>query len=262
VADRHGGVQIVDIADPTRPHLVSQVETEFAEDVVVSGELVFVADRTGGMKVVATQCPEPLATFLSGFSASSDNGVVEVHWSVERETSGSEFRLLAFTDLDQWEVPFQRLSPGVYVAYDHESAAAVGGAKTAGDPVGVEAGNDEILYRLLHREPGREWRMLAEQVLSLQVRHTTALLEPYPNPAKGSLVIRYSLARAERVQITVHDVAGRVVARIFDGRLGPGVGQRVWSTTGGTDLKLASGVYVVRMESPQGVQSRKVVLLD
>ncbi len=59
----------------------------------------------------------------------------------------------------------------------------------------------------------------------------------------------------------MHDVAGRVVARLFEGMLRPGSGQWTWSVTS-PHGKLSAGVYVVRLATDSGVQGRKIVLVD
>ena len=67
--------------------------------------------------------------------------------------------------------------------------------------------------------------------------------------------------RAGHVRLTVHDVAGREVARVFEGAMRSGPAQWVWSVVR-TRGNLASGVYVVRLATESGVQARKVVLVD
>jgi hypothetical protein len=60
----------------------------------------------------------------------------------------------------------------------------------------------------------------------------------------------------------VHDVTGREVARVFEGWLGPGSGQRSWSGKDGRGINLAAGVYMMRFMTEQGVQVRKLVKVE
>jgi len=91
----------------------------------------------------------------------------------------------------------------------------------------------------------------------------TRLMALYPNPASGRVVIPFSSGYGERVRRTVYDVAGREVARVFEGWLRPGTGQWIWSVEDERSrIKLAAGVYVVRLRTEHGVQARKLVLVE
>src|SRR5262249_33873300 len=100
------------------------------------------------------------------------------------------------------------------------------------------------------------------QSIGLEIRSgRTQLLAPYPNPATASVVIPYSAVRCRHARLTVHDVAGREVARVFEGALGPGLGQWTWWAEGERgEGKLAAGVYMIRLVTERGVDTRKVVV--
>lgn len=59
VADRFGGVQVIDVSDPARPSLVTTFDAiEFATDVEVAGDLLLVPCRTYGTEVVDISDPD------------------------------------------------------------------------------------------------------------------------------------------------------------------------------------------------------------
>jgi hypothetical protein len=61
----------------------------------------------------------------------------------------------------------------------------------------------------------------------------------------------------------VHDVAGREVAEVFEGTLRPGAGQWIWSVEDSRNRgELASGMYLIRLTTEQGVQTRRVILVE
>jgi FG-GAP repeat protein len=66
-----------------------------------------------------------------------------------------------------------------------------------------------------------------------------ALAAPRPNPSRGAFSLSVDLPRATRARLTVLDVAGRRVATLHDGPLGPGRIPFTWSPRG-TD---AAGLY-------------------
>ncbi len=67
------------------------------------------------------------------------------------------------------------------------------------------------------------------------------LAQPYPNPARGSVRVPFTLAHAGAVTLDVFDALGRQVARLENGLLPAGAHTRAWSCAG------ASGLYVVRL---------------
>jgi hypothetical protein len=89
----------------------------------------------------------------------------------------------------------------------------------------------------------------------------TRLLPNVPNPFNPATVIRFELATAQRVRLTVYDVAGREVAALLDGVRGPGLHVVPWSGTDSRGVRLASGVYFYRLSAASFSQTRKMVLL-
>jgi hypothetical protein len=75
-----------------------------------------------------------------------------------------------------------------------------------------------------------------------------------PNPlASGFATVRYSMAQAGPLSLTVYDVAGRAVCRrmLLGGRTG----------SVGLDLRrVAAGVYLVRFDTQEGAATRKLVV--
>ena len=83
-----------------------------------------------------------------------------------------------------------------------------------------------------------------------------ALPEPYPNPFNIVAAIRYDVPVNSQLILIAYDVLGRKVAELVNGETEPGYHSVVWDASG-----LPSGIYFVRMEAGEFVQTRKVVLL-
>lgn len=81
-------------------------------------------------------------------------------------------------------------------------------------------------------------------------------LDNEPNPFNPRTMIAYSLPQAQQVRLSVYDVLGREVRRLVDGDQTAGRHEVVFEA--GT---LPSGTYFYRIETPSGVQTRKLVLL-
>jgi hypothetical protein len=103
--------------------------------------------------------------------------------------------------------------------------------------------------------------VLAEQLISVDGSpRFTRLLASYTNPANPRVVIPFVLTRRLYVQVPVHDGAGREVACLDGGELGPGTGQVVWSGEDAPGLPVASGMYFVRLVTGEGTHAQKIVV--
>lgn len=76
-----------------------------------------------------------------------------------------------------------------------------------------------------------------------------------PNPFAHTVLVNYHLAQAGRVRAEVFDVTGRSVATLFDQVMEPGKLEFRWDAG-----YLASGVYLLRLDSPTGSETQKLVI--
>ena len=85
---------------------------------------------------------------------------------------------------------------------------------------------------------------------------STTLYAPAPNPAVGRSRLRYDLSEAGRVRLAVYDLLGREVALLVDADQFVGRFEADLETGA-----LASGVYVVRLQSGATIQSHRLTVL-
>jgi len=104
--------------------------------------------------------------------------------------------------------------------------------------------------------PGGSNILTAVEEETPQLPQTTQLLPNYPNPFNPTTTIRYILARAGHVTLTVYDISGRNIATLLDGRQSGGVHSVVFDAS-----DLPSGVYIVTLRSAAITQSKKMLLL-
>jgi Calx-beta domain-containing protein len=87
---------------------------------------------------------------------------------------------------------------------------------------------------------------LDETVAADPVAPRTFALSPVaPNPARGTLGIRYALPRAAHVQLDIVDVRGRIVTTLVRGEQPAGQRSAAWATK-----SVASGLYFARFRAP------------
>jgi hypothetical protein len=83
-----------------------------------------------------------------------------------------------------------------------------------------------------------------------------------PNPFRGVVRIAWTLMRASRVNLTVHDVVGRRMAGLVSGWQDVGSYSIRWTGVDDRGKRVGSGVYFVRLEAGVSRHSVKIVILD
>jgi len=93
------------------------------------------------------------------------------------------------------------------------------------------------------------------------IRRATFTRPPAPNPSRGGASFAIALPHAAVVRLSVHDVAGREVARIEDGALPAGEHGFRWDGRLERGGLAPSGRYFVRLATGAVLESRVVTLL-
>lgn len=88
-----------------------------------------------------------------------------------------------------------------------------------------------------------------------------ALAQNYPNPFNPSTEISFSLPRASHVTLNVFNITGRRVATLVDRRLEAGDHAVTWDGTDESGARVATGVYLYRIEAAEFTSSRKMLLV-
>ena len=83
----------------------------------------------------------------------------------------------------------------------------------------------------------------------------------YPNPFNPVTNIRYDLPEAAQVRLRVYDLRGREVRTLIRGVQSPGVKTAVWDGRVATGAEVPTGIYDVRLVTPEYTKSIKMMLL-
>ena len=83
-----------------------------------------------------------------------------------------------------------------------------------------------------------------------------ALLANYPNPFNPVTTVAFQLDQSMQTRVSVYDVMGRLQRVLTDGMMAAGLHEVPFDARG-----LTSGTYIIRMDTPDGYQVRKAVLL-
>lgn len=157
---------------------------------------------------------------------------------------------------DLWTEAWTQLFPSGTSPSQREGAAAVYDA--AADRMVFFGGNDGTSLNEV-------WAIenLSQTATSAGGRATAALgLEQnVPNPFNPSTVISYQLHRTGPVALRVYGIRGEVVRTLVSGSAGAGEYSAVWDGRDDRGRRVSSGVYFYRLETPDAVRSRSMVLL-
>jgi len=82
-----------------------------------------------------------------------------------------------------------------------------------------------------------------------------------PNPFNGVTRISFSLPRAGRAHLAVHDLSGALVRVLLDDDAAEGPGEAVWDGTDAGGRRAASGVYLYRLRFDRLEETRRLVLI-
>jgi hypothetical protein len=82
-----------------------------------------------------------------------------------------------------------------------------------------------------------------------------------PNPFNPTTTIRFSLARATRVEILIYDVGGRHVRTLVDGVREAGLHSVVWNGADDGGRPVGSGVFWYQMRAGEYRSNKKMVVL-
>ena len=88
-----------------------------------------------------------------------------------------------------------------------------------------------------------------------------SLAQSHPNPARTVAFIAYALPEESDVLLEVLDVAGRRVATLVDGPVGPGRAEAPWDLRDSSGEQVAAGIYFVRLEAGGESLTNKLVVI-
>lgn len=87
-----------------------------------------------------------------------------------------------------------------------------------------------------------------------------ALLANHPNPFNPATTLGFTLPRDMAAELVVYSVQGRPLRTLVRGMQSAGTHRVDWDGRDGEGRAAASGVYLVRLETEDGVRARRIVL--
>jgi hypothetical protein len=110
--------------------------------------------------------------------------------------------------------------------------------------------------------PGVTWDVSSYQLGVYEQRNTETLpkafhlQQNYPNPFNSRTQIRFNLNHPQKIRLSVHSITGQLINTILNKFMVDGHYIIEWNPVG-----ISTGIYFIRMESENGVQIKKCLLL-
>jgi photosystem II stability/assembly factor-like uncharacterized protein len=83
----------------------------------------------------------------------------------------------------------------------------------------------------------------------------------YPNPFVFGTTVEFTTTRPGDANLRIYDVGGRLVRELANGPVAPGDHRTDWDGRDGHGRRVAAGVYLVRLETPDSVATRRITRL-
>ena len=88
-----------------------------------------------------------------------------------------------------------------------------------------------------------------------------ALYQNYPNPFNPITSLRYDLPNDGLVNITIHDMMGRIVKTLVNGSQTAGFKSVQWNATNDRNEPVSAGLYLYTIQAGEFRQTKKMLLL-
>ena len=178
-----------------------------------------------------------------GFRAVPGDGEVVLKWQAQ-DSETMEFVVERSRDGKSFEV-VRRLTASTY-ATDYVYT----------EPVAPEGG---VAYFRLRQIFSAGFERISGTIkvgMGVEQPEQVTLVGNFPNPFNASTTISYSVTEPSQVDLSVWDLSGQPVRQLFDRDQGPGFHEMHFDAG-----DLPSGTYFIRLETPSGTKSHKMILM-
>ncbi len=242
VAMYHRGVATVDLTDPMNPVVLDSLTTEgIVLDVAVAGRYAYLAQAYASMTVVNLADPTDIQV-VSIYQAANDVYNVEV-------VDGIVYLASYYAGVEVLDVsdPLEPYQLGLMPTPSRVEDVAVHGelVLAADRDGGLIVGAAQCPLLTAARPPSAPAPRLSAR----------------PNPFNAATTIQLVLDRDQEVELAVHDLRGRLMRRLYSGRLPTGTWSVEWNGRSDDGRPLASGVYLVRLLADEDVTIRRICLV-
>jgi hypothetical protein len=259
---------IVDVSDPYNPAVTGHIGIpgRGAYDVWVSGDYAFVTEKdffSGQGKVnmidVSTPTNPTLVEQISmaatpyGLFVLNDKVYVAADdwWAPERKNGEDRADIEGGIRVVHWEAPD---SMNLIVSFDTPGQCY--DVSTVDSFIYVAVWDSFMIYKYVGTG-------VAESIK--EFTHTQSLIVS-PNPFNNQAKIPFAVPARSLVNIEIYDASGRIIRDLAGGYFVPGQYQVIWDGRDNDRLKVAAGVYYVKLSTKSGAirteKQEKIIFVD
>ena len=239
VADTDGGLQIVNISDPTHLYEEGHFYTEgWAYDVAVSSNYAYIAAMYEGLQILDISNPNHI--FEVGFY-----DAVPMPFGV---TVYDDYVYLADGYWGLRVIDVSRPSDPIEVGYYQDCGSAFDVA-IFGDNIYLAKEHFVSIYN-------SDYLVSIENDTKDSVPRISILHPPYPNPFNSASLLSLALPQSSMVELNVYDISGRVVSKLLNAWRTAGTHQIIFDAS-----LLTSGIYIARIKAGEYTAQQKLVYL-
>ena len=125
-----------------------------------------------------------------------------------------------------------------------------------------EVNSGEYYYRLKQIDFDGSYEYSDAVKVVIGVPDKFYLSQNYPNPFNPETEIKYQLPAASSVNIKVYNIIGQEIKTLFSGHQSAGYYSVKWNGTNNQGMKVASGLYIYKMEAGSFIDVKKIVFLQ
>jgi hypothetical protein len=193
---------------------------------------------------------------LGSFSASMEDGAVRLAWTTQSESDNLGFQVYRS---DEASAGYEKLTD--------ELIPAAGNSQTVRDYSYLDdtvEGGMTYYYKLADVSvDGLETLHGPIEVRVSLLPNFLSLDTPVPNPmVRQDATIQFSIPSAGMTRLVLYDLAGRELTVLADGMMQPGSHNVKFGRADARGNRLPAGLYFLRLLSPSGVRSQRILLVD
>jgi hypothetical protein len=178
---------------------------------------------------------------------------VEIGWHTESELNSLRWEIERSADPEQGFVQVGRM--------DARGTTSEPQDYTFTDPARLD--NGTYYYRLaeIDLSGARTYHGPVSVTVGENIPAEYALMPAFPNPATGSATIHYSLKRSGPASLSIYNIAGQAVKTLAQGYQQAGHYSVSWDGRDDRGVKVANGIYLYRLSTPEFQRASKIVIL-
>lgn len=248
------GYVVLDITDPADPVKVGQYDTYPSSSGTFDGVWgvypflpsgnIIVSDVSTGLYIFDFLLDSPLPVELNSFTASVNNGEVNLTWETASEINNLGFELQRSMDNKTWNT-------FAFIEGKGNSSIATKYSYVDKNPPAWKT-----FYRLVQNDYDGAKKIFDVIEVNAAVPESFSLQQNFPNPFNPETAIRYNIPQDSYVSLKILNNLGEEVTTIVD----------EYQSEGGYEIQfrgnnLPSGLYIALLQAGSQISSIKMILL-